>query len=1189
MLIRDLFERDIFRSINGVVKAEQLDDSSVWQELDEFVVTRELDVHLRKFFSIYLDAIDQPHDASVGGKIGVWVSGFFGSGKSHFIKVLSYLLRNRTHQYDGQSRQAVEFFAKKIKDAMFFGDIKRAVATPADVILFNIESKADRRTDRDAILQVFLKSFNEMQGYSGDHPHIAHMERYLDGKGKLRQFQDAYRAATGSDWLQERDAYQFNRDEVAKALSETLGQSLQAAEKWIDGAEDGFALTVENFCKWVKAYLDSKEPSRRILFLVDEVGGFIGSDSGLMLSLQTITEDLGVICGGRAWVVVTSQEDIDAILGEMKKAKKNDFSKIQGRFKTRLSLSSANVDEVIQSRLLSKKPSAKPELQALFTTKGDIVKHQLTFTNVGMTFRHYRDGEDFTKNYPFAPYQFQLVQKIFESIRKAGATGLHLAQGERSLLDAFQLAGKQLGQHEVGILVPLHRFYPSIESFLDNIVKRTIDQARDNASLEPFDVLLLQVLFLIRYVDEMKANVDNLVTLCTEKIDEDRLGLRRRIEESLLRLEKETLISRSGDNYFFLTNEERDIGREIKNVELSGGEEARVLGELIFDEVLKGQRKHRFSANKMDFTFNRFCDLHPVGNRADGALHVSVITPLCDDYTLYDNAKCLLESTRENGHVLCRLSDDKNLGRELRAYKKTDKYILTKNDGTLADSTGRIIKDLAADNRKRRDGLIGLLSGMLVSADYYVAGQPFKQKTSTPPAVLDEALHYLVENTFGKMGYLLRLQAEPAKEIQAVLRTNDIGQQTLALTAPEGNPQAVDDVRAFIDLSTKASRPIVLHELIDGRYTRRPYGWPDMEVVLILARLLVLGEISLVMDQTTIPLEKIYEAVNASSKWRKISILKRRTPDPKLLQDARVLGKDAFSEMGPDAENALSAFLRGKLDAWKASLGGYRPLAETGEYPGKEEITTGLTLLKKLLGDEESSKFIERFNSHKDDLLDLSEQFHELEHFYGHQRATWEKLRKARERFQLNHLELERDPQAAQALSRMRDILAAKSPYSLLKEVDALVATVTTVNAGLIADRRKQALVQIDTHIGALTKELDAAKTDAALRTSCLASLEKLRKRVEKEESLAHISQSEEQSEGEFDAALTFLEEAHRKAAEQPQEDPPPVIKKQCVIRPATLAGTGYLENLDEVNGFLNTLRKELEAAIEKGERVQIR
>src|SRR3954464_12401206 len=216
MLIKNLFQRDIFRPINGVVKADQLDDSSVWQELEEFLITQELDLHVSKFISWYLESVDQGKASDPGGKMGIWISGFFGSGKSHFLKVLSYLLRNRTHSHNDQTRQAVEFFKDKVADAMMFGDIKRAVAAPTDVILFNIDSKADHRTGRDLILRVFLKVLNELQGYSGDHPHIAHMERYLEGRGKLQEFQDAYRKYTGLEWVRERDAYQFNRDEVVR-------------------------------------------------------------------------------------------------------------------------------------------------------------------------------------------------------------------------------------------------------------------------------------------------------------------------------------------------------------------------------------------------------------------------------------------------------------------------------------------------------------------------------------------------------------------------------------------------------------------------------------------------------------------------------------------------------------------------------------------------------------------------------------------------------------------------------------------------------------------------------------------------------------------------------------------------------------------------------------------------------------
>lgn len=1193
MNIQNLFERDLFRSINGVVKADQLDESSVWQELDEFVVTRELDQHLRRFFSTYGDAIKHPQDPDVAGKIGVWVSGFFGSGKSHFIKVLSYLLQNKTHTHQGLSKRAVEFFERKIKDAMLFGDIKRAVASNTDVILFNIDSKADHRIGRDAILAVFLKVLNEMQGYCGDHPQIAHLERHLEGRGKLAQFHDAFHKATGSEWKADRDAYHFHRDEIVKALGETLKMSKESAEKWVDGAEGSFALTVENLCKWVKEYLDSKGEEHRLMFLVDEVGQFIGTDSHLMLNLQTITEELGTICNGRAWVVVTSQEDIDAVLGEMKQSKANDFSKIQGRFRTRLSLSSANVDEVIQSRLLAKREEVKNDLQEVFRQKGDILKNQLTFTNCGMTFKNVKDGEDFVQNYPFMPYQFQLVQKIFEAIRRAGATGLHLSRGERSILDAFQSAGKQVALEEVGILVPLYRFYPSIESFLDTVVKKTIDQAKDNPSLEhPFDIHLLQVLFLIRYVEEVKGNVDNLVTLCVTEIDADRLALRRTIEGSLQRLEKETLINRSGDLYFFLTNEERDINREIKNVELSSGEEAKLLGELIYNDVLKEQRKHRHPENKMDFAFNRFCDLVPVGNRLDGVLQLSVITPLNDEYGLYDNAKCLLDSSIEGGSILVRLGNDETLGRELRTYLQTAKYVRHKNDGTLPESAKRILRDLSGNNQDRRARLVTLLGEMFAGADFYAAGQPLKLKASTPLAALDESLAYLVKNTFNKMGYLKRLSHEPLKEIQAIIRSNDIAQQTLILETEEGNKQAIDDVRNYVALMSSNNKQIVLQDMIDKRYSLRPYGWPEDEVVMLIARLIVLGEISLMMDGTLVPLDKAYDAITTPAKRRKIVILKRQTTDPKAIQDARTLGKELFHEMGPDGEDALFAFLQSKLKSWQSSLMSYRPLAETGDYPGRDQIADGLLAVKKLLASDNSYKFFQQLNEQKNDLLDLADHFTNLEQFYDHQKPTWERLRKAYGRFQRNRLELERDAQAGVALKRMQQILNASSPYSLIKETEGLIATVSTVNSALVAAARQQALAKIDEHLVTVTRDIEAAKGDTGLRAACMTPLEELKGAVQFEESLAHITQIEAEALKEFDLATSRIEESVRKATEQPKEkgaQPKPVLKKKRVVEPASLVKGPCLETKEEVDRFLDLLRQQLELAIANDERIEIR
>jgi hypothetical protein len=349
------------------------------------------------------------------------------------------------------------------------------------------------------------------------------------------------------------------------------------------------------------------------------------------------------------------------------------------------------------------------------------------------------------------------------------------------------------------------------------------------------------------------------------------------------------------------------------------------------------------------------------------------------------------------------------------------------------------------------------------------------------------------------------------------------------------------------------------------------------------------------MDSVLVPIDKVYEAITTPSKRRKIVIRKRETSDPKAIQNARSLGKDLFAEMGPDGEDGLTTYLQTKLRAWQVALHGYKQLAETGNYPGGEEIAHGLTLISPLLADKESKKFIERFNNLKKDLLDLSDHFHDLEHFYDHQKPAWEKLRKADAAFQLNRLELEKDGQAGPALKRMKEILSAPGPYGLLKDADALINTVETVNSSLLGERRAEAVVRLDAHIAALNKDLATAQCEASLRAACLEPLKRLREQVQKEASLAHITQAESEGIKAFDAGVGRIEDmiAARKrpggdttAQATPQ---PAVVKKQRIIKPSEIMKATYLETPDEVNAFLDALRQELDKALASNERIQIR
>lgn len=1194
MKIRELFTKPIDRPINGVIKADQRDAESIWQELDEYVVTKQLTEYFRKFFDAFLAAADNPKDPVLSSRMGVWVSGFFGSGKSHFIKILSYLLENieAVNPQDGTPKRAAQFFDQnKIKDAMLLADVQRAVNGSSDVILFNIDAKADSKSDRDVILQVFLRVFNEKLGFSGDAPHVAHMEHHLVSKGAYEAFKAAFAEKNGSTWEVERDAVDFLRDDVVHAFANALKQSDESAATWFDNARDTYRINIEGLAKLIREYLDTKPAGHRIIFLVDEVGQFIGDNTQLMLTLQTITEQLGTLSQGRAWVIVTSQEDIDAALGEANKAKSQDFSKIQGRFHTRLSLASSNTDEVIGERLLAKTEAAHVALRDCFEKKGDIINNQLAFVGNSVTMRCYKDSAEFVATYPFAPYQFALLQKIFESIRKVGATGKHLSKGERSLLDAFQSAAVRNADRGLDALVPLYDFYPSIESFIDTSAKLSIDQSPENPALEAFDISLLKAMFLIRYIpDIIKPNVDNLGTLCVNEIDADKLALKRRIQESLTRLEQQRLVSRNGDLWFFLTNEERDVAREIGHVAVSAHEKSKLLSEMIYDDIFGQLTKVRHKDTKADYEINRLLDGAPWKN-ASHQLTLEVVTQIGDDYETLTDAKCILRSSESNGRALIRLAEGERLDIELSLYLQIEKYIDSPKASTAASSIKRILLDRKDENRDRRARILDQLSDLMVTGDCYALGQKPQIKATKPGMLLDELVNYLISNTYTKLPYLKVRQADAIAEIKAVLASDDIGQHGFKLDGEEGNHLAIKEMRGYLHLKASAER-VLLSDVVD-RFTGVPWGWkPEWEVVLLVARLFMAGEIKLMCEGDDLDPKGAAEPLTKSMRFKQVAILKKKVPDAATIKRARDLYKEIFSKMGREDADGLVADYSASLGEWQGDLKGYVQTASAKQHPGKDVIDTAIIRIGKQLAIRDAFEFIEAMLSGKTDWLDIGEDIHDVVSFYKTQLPTWRKLLEALTGFGDNRDVLLKDATSATALTDLEAIRDNPTPYGQIPRIEGLIKTVEAINEAVAQDKRERALKSIDAKIAEVMKSLDQVQASADLRNKALLTLQELKTKVAGLSSIPKILYLQEQAGNLLDDAMEIIEKASQKpasVAKDPDAGPnttPPKTSK--VIRAADLSPSIYLETEAEVEAYVATLKAELLETIHSGKRARI-
>ena len=342
------------------------------------------------------------------------------------------------------------------------------------------------------------------------------------------------------------------------------------------------------------------------------------------------------------------------------------------------------------------------------------------------------------------------------------------------------------------------------------------------------------------------------------------------------------------------------------------------------------------------------------------------------------------------------------------------------------------------------------------------------------------------------------------------------------------------------------------------------------------------------MDAAPIQMDRVYDAITSTHKQRRITVVRRTKTDSQTLQDCRVLGREVFAEMGPDSEDGLYEFLKAKFQALRTSLTTHKALAETRNYPGLAEITDGLNVVNAVLAPNDPASFLTRFIENKSALQDLAYEYSDIDHFYTHQRPLWDKLRRAYDRFQTNRLELEQDQAVAQGVSRLREIRDAASPYKMLAEVDGLIERVEKVNAGIIDKARADAQGRIDQAYRQVVGEVERIGGDDGIKKACVVPLDNLRDQVQKQESVAHIAQMVSLADGAVDAAIGKIEEYLRgKAKGKDEKVEPPKPRKD--IRPADLVSKPCLETEEDINTFLDALRKELHASLGRGERIHIR
>ena len=1045
MKLQDMFSKDINRSINGVIKVMQTDDENRRQELEEYVITRELQKHFGAFYDHYEQGIDGPTD-----KIGVWISGFFGSGKSHFLKILSYLLANE----EVCGKRALDYFEEKFDyDPLRYAMMRRVGETPTEVILFNIDAKSPMGKDQDSILRVFTKVFYEHCGYYGDDMKVAALERFLDRQGKLEAFKQAFQEINTEPWETAREAFAFWGDDVVAALEQTAGLSEQAARNWFNGEETA-QLSIDRLTREISEYVESKGKNFHLVFLVDEIGQYIGDNSGLMLNLQTIVEELGSKCRGKVWVIVTSQEDIDSVTH----VKGNDFSKIQGRFNTRLSLSSASVDEVIKRRILAKTPAAETLLRLLYQQNSSIMRNLFSFAPGTIAdLKGYGDETEFVETYPFVPYQFKLLQEVLAQVRKHGSSGKHLSGGERSMLSAFQEAAQQVQTRDETCFVPFYAFYDTIHTFLDGAIRRVIDRAHRAAQagdgLKPQDVDVLKLLFLIRYVDGVPANLENLSTLMIGDIHADKILLRRSLRESLDRLARENYVSRNGETYLFLTDEEQDVNREIRTLLVEPSEVTHIIGQAAFAELYP-VKKFRYK-NRYDFPFDQMVDGAVIGQPSSD-MKLKLITLASASREEEADAQWLLQS-RADDAVIVLLNAESDYYQEFEEARRIEKYIKQRNIAQLTESIRQIVQGKQAEAKEREKTAANLLKDAILRGTFFISGERVQIRASSVKDALDQALTRLVEDVYSKLNYVSSF-VQSDQDILQILSGQAVQETMPGMPAP--NALALEEMRQYLEIRARQHRTVTMAEM-QKRYQSAPYGWREIDIAALTAHLLSGHRIQLLYAGAPLAANdrRTPDCLRKRTETEKTVVRQKVSAPEALLKQARRQAAELFNSMDLATEEEafcgqLEALLSQAQQKNNSLLARYSPEIP---YPGKAVVEKGkAALAEALIGRGDNVAFLQAFTAAEDALLDWAEDVGEVEFFFQSQRAIFDDAWKLQEQFHREIVYFADEPEALTAEKQLSEILKSPKPYRDIAKLPTLKQTISAAYDRINAARREQ-------------------------------------------------------------------------------------------------------------------------------------
>lgn len=1165
MKISELYDRDIARRINPAVVVDEMDAYSIDQEINEYIFTPGLTGNMYT----YLNAIASKKE----GKTGVWINGYYGSGKSHFIKYLYYCLdaRYRSKAFENFSNSVGQLDPLDEPSRGSVTSLKSALdKLTVDEIIFNIDAVADNKDSKERITRVLLNRLNTFRGYNDTNIALAlYVEKPLDKAGKFKAFKERIKSEFSENW--DGNQLRFIRRYLDRVL-DIAGEFDPAIDKEalrrsiLDQDQD---YSIMFLIKELQLFLEDKPADYRLIFLMDEVSQYIGTNGSVLLNLQTIVEEVGSQIGNRVWIVCTAQQDLPTLLGNIDK-RIEDFGKIQARFETTISLESQEAAYITKKRVLDKNDTGIGSLNSYYKANKGAIENQFVFDHDH--YANYSDREDFTLTYPFVPYQFKLISDVFESFSHVGFFGEGVRNTERAILGITHYTAKLCKDREMGFFVPFDLFFNELlEQYLTHRARGILERAFmiKGVKDDPFAKRVVNALFMVANLGEsQRVNfppvVENLALLLMESADTAKLEMQTRVQEVLGLLANKNILQVSEGKYRFLKEDEIEVAQMISNTTITNDDRLQAIYDQWLKPIIGSNTNPAVGSRNLKVSLK--VDDKEIGTRGEFNLIFSVY-----DHTDIAN---LAHSVSSDDIVICLsqwFRDDKELQGQIGDYVRTQKYIRltsssanktrTETLGNFGDANARLKDDIQARFERKFPETPIISSNRVIPAGELNGNTPQTRLTEMMKRHLAEIYR---KNEMSK-GYatsnaeLIAHAKSKQKEINKDLTTAE--EELQGRLNLEGDAPVVGDIIKVME--------------------KPPYGWKDISTLDVLLHLAKKGRRRFEWRNETVDLQVFTDKALNTRERDALTVRREKSHSQEEIKEFIhtvnhfVFGEILIPSDTADFREAVETF-RAKLGPWISRLNQLKDDYEA--YPFDTHLKRFYSSLSELYNLRSFDQVAEQLIAAKEQLRTAKDIFRQLEDFLEHNLKGYDQIRDFTRQHRNNFASLDETLQVK--ASELKTYLETDAePWDSYPQMKKIFKDLSDAISDRVASLKQQVLQDYERIFQEIADRQKELQTEGAITTSAEFYLQKIKKEGE-------ITQLEiYQLKANDFRAENFKKLEDYKASKEAEKSGKDYVKSIKVTVANEMPPT-TIETPEQLESYIDSLRKRLMVILAKNKKI---